>query len=121
LGLPRERRHCPEYVCTKSAFDVTLLPNERVLLNSKDAELRCEHLASPAPCPKGYLIGWVISSTSRRPIKYDALTGNAIPWEASGRVASHGAITIRADPNLATGAEIATEIDPRIGAQALVF
>jgi hypothetical protein len=111
----------PQYVCTETAFDVTLSPNGKVLLNPEDAELPGDHLASPAPCPKGYLIGWVISPTSRRPIKYDALTGSAILRESSGVVASYEAITIRAGPNLATRAEIATEIDPRTGTQALVF
>jgi hypothetical protein len=75
----------------------------------------------PAPCPSGHLIGWVISPTTRRPIKYDALTGNAIRRESGGAIASYQAITIRADPNLATRAEIAPEIDPRSGTQALVF
>jgi hypothetical protein len=111
----------PQYVCTETGFDVTLSPNGKVLLNPEDAALPGDHLASPAPCPRGYLIGWAISPTSRRPIKYDALTGNAVLRESSGGIASYEAIIIRADPNLATRAEIATEIDPRTGTQTLVF
>jgi hypothetical protein len=111
----------PQYVCAETGFDVSLSPNGKAALNPEDAELPGDHLAPSPPCPKGYLIGWVISPMTRQPIKYDALTGNAILRDSSGAIASYQAITIRADPNLATRAEIATEIDPRSGTQALVF
>jgi hypothetical protein len=91
------------------------------LLTAEDAELPGDHLAPAPPCPRGYLIGWVIDPTTRRPIKYDVLTGDAILRAPGGVIASYEAITIRADPNLAIGAGITTEIDPRSGTQALVF
>jgi hypothetical protein len=118
---PGSENIVPQNVCTDTGFDVTLSPNRGVLLTAEDAELPGDHLAPTPPCPRGYLIGWVIDPTTRRPIKYDALTGDAILRAPGGAIASYEAITIRADPNLAIGADITTEIDPRSGTQALVF
>jgi len=74
-----------------------------------------------APCSSGYLIGWVISPTTDRPIKYDGLTGTAVLRDANGAIESYQGIAIPAEPNLATRAEIATDIDPRTGSPAFVF
>jgi hypothetical protein len=116
-----ESQAAPKSVCKESNFDVPLSVNGKASFNPQDAKLMENNVGSVAPCPSGYLIGWVISPVTERPIKYDALTGAAILRDDGGVIQSYGAITIKADPNLAARAEIATDIDPRTGTPALVF
>jgi hypothetical protein len=111
----------PKYVCKETDFDVVVSVNGRVLLNPEDTRFPGDYFGSASPCPKGYLVGWVISPNTGRPIKYDALTGNAVLRDPSGAIESYEAIAIRADPNLAVRAEVATEIDSRTGTPSLVF
>jgi len=110
-----------KYVCKESDFDVLLSANGKASLNPEDPNLLGNSVGSVAPCPSGYLIGWVISPATQRPIKYDGLSGSAILRDGRGAIESYQAFAIQADPNLATRAEIATEIDPRTGTPALVF
>ena len=109
-----------KYVCRESDFDVRLLVNGSALFNPEDPKLLGNTLGSVAPCPSGYLIGWVINPDSERPIKYDGLTGSAI-LRQGGATHSYEAFAIQAEPNLAARAAIATDIDPRTGTPALVF
>ena len=118
---PGSQDPAPKYVCKESDFDVTLSVDGNASLNPEDPTLLENNVGSAAPCPRGYLIGWVISPATDRPIKYDALTGSAILRNGSGPIESYEAFAIKADPNLATRAEIATDIDPRTGTPALVF
>lgn len=111
----------PKYVCTETDFEVMLSVNGKILMNPEDTRLPGDYLGSAAPCPKGYLVGWVISPSTGRPIKYDALTGNAVLRDPGGAIESYQAIAIKAEPNLAIRAGIATEIDSRTGTPALVF
>jgi len=116
---------CPgnsdNYVCKEADFDVRLSVNGKASLNPENPNLLENNLGSPAPCPSGYLIGWVISPVTGRPIKYDGLTGSAILRDGRGAIQSYEAFAIQADRNLANRAEIATDIDPRTGTSALVF
>jgi hypothetical protein len=109
-----------KYVCRESDFDVRLLVNGSALFNPEDPKLLGNTLGSVAPCPSGYLIGWVINPDTERPIKYDGLTGSAI-LRQDGATHSYEAFAIQAEPNLATRAAVATDIDPRTGTPALVF
>src|SRR5438445_584156 len=69
------------------------------------------------PCPRGYLIGWVVNSADQ-PIKFDGLIGNAVirnpPLVAgpdtglSTGLSAYSALQIQADPALASGASIGT-------------
>jgi hypothetical protein len=111
----------PKSVCKEAGFVVTLPVTTTASFNPDDPELMGNYRASIAPCPKGYLIGWVISPTTNRPIKYDGLTGSAILRDGSGAIQSYEAIAIRADPNLAARADITTDVDPRTGTAALIF
>jgi hypothetical protein len=110
-----------KYVCKESDFDVRLSANGKVSFNPEDPNLLGNSVGSVAPCPRGYLIGWVISPATQRPIKYDGLSGSAILRDGRGGTESYQGFAIQADPNLATRAEIATEIDARTGTPALVF
>jgi len=108
-------------VCKGAGFDLVLSVNGKASFNPENPQLTADDRARVAPCPSGYLIGWVISATSDRPIKYDGLTGTAVLRDGNGATAAYQAITIPADPNLATRADIATDIDPRTGSPALTF
>jgi hypothetical protein len=110
-----------KYVCKESDFDVRLSVNGTVSLNPEDPGLPGDSVGSAAPCPSGYLIGWVISPAAERPIKYDGLTGSAVLRDSRGATQSYQAFAIQADPSLATRAAIATDIDSRTGTPALVF
>jgi hypothetical protein len=73
-------------------------------------------LVPPAPCMRGYLIGWVINPANDLPVKFDGLIGNAVirggelPAAAgphagnSTAVSAYNAITIQADPAVAYAA-----------------
>jgi hypothetical protein len=119
-------------ICVEEDFDVVLsvngklaFPADGTLINSNT------QLAPAAPCARGYLIGWVINPANDAPIKFDGLIGNAVirgPNLAGGpdagtstAVSAYQAITIQADPALATGAAIATPTDPITGEGVLVF
>jgi hypothetical protein len=110
-----------KYVCKESDFDVGLSVNGAASLNPEDPKLFGNWVGSVAPCPSGYLIGWVINPDTERPINYNGLTGSAILRDASGATHSYPAFAIPAEPNLAARAPIATDIDPRTGTPALVF
>jgi hypothetical protein len=108
-------------VCKAASFDISIPLNGSVSFSPEDRETLGENPAGSAPCPSGYLIGWVINSTTNRPIKYDALGGEATLRDSAGKIEGYQGITIQAEPNLASRGEIATDIDPRTGAAALVF
>jgi hypothetical protein len=111
------------YVCKEADFDVELSVNGKASLKPENPNPNpLENNAGlAAPCPSGYLIGWVISPVTDRPIKYDGLTGSAILRDGQGVIQSYEAFAIQADRNLANRAEITTDIDPRTGISALVF
>jgi len=110
-----------KYICKDAGFEISVAPNSRVSFSPEDAGGPNENAAASAPCPRGYLIGWVIDRSTSRPLKFDALSGQAVLRDAEGRVEKYQAITIQAEPNLTSGAEITTDIDSRTGAPSLVF
>jgi hypothetical protein len=118
---PGSQDLAPKYVCKESDFEVRVTVDGKTSLNPEDPQLVGINPGSIAPCPRGYLIGWVINPITNRPIKYDALSGSAILRNRGGAIESYEAFAIQADPNLATRADIATDIDPRTGAPTLVF
>jgi hypothetical protein len=116
------------FVCKETDFDINATVYEKIVLtpNGEAAGFYTAGLPTkfaPAPeCPNGggYLIGWVISPTNDKPIKFDGLIGDAHlrPGSpASGAslfpgsptaLADYDAIPIQADPHLANGATITT-------------
>jgi hypothetical protein len=61
-----------------------------------------------APCPGGYLIGWVITPSSDTPTKFDGLIGDAVVRLSGTSQGSYNAIPIQADPNLVSGEAVTT-------------
>ena len=102
------------FVCPETDFDVTATVFEKIVLvpdgtpqNGYASGLPTKTVPA-APCPRGYLVGWVITPTSDTPIKFDGLNGDAVLRESGTAEAGYNAIPIQADPNLVNGAAITT-------------
>jgi hypothetical protein len=108
-------------ICKEAGFDIIALLNSKVSFNPEDSSTETKNPAISAPCPSGYLIGWVVDANTNRPIKFDALSGNAIIRETGGAIGRYKAITIQAEANLPSRTQITTDIDPRTGTPSLVF
>jgi hypothetical protein len=108
------------FICQENDFDITATVFEKIVLVSDGSPANFYTSGLPtktipaAPCPRGYLIGWVISPATDGPIKFDGLIGNAVlrpGSQMSGSptsLANYSAIPIQADPTLANGAAITT-------------
>jgi hypothetical protein len=118
---PGDPQKASGYVCKETDFDVRLSVNGEGSFNPESPHSLGKNVGAAAPCPSGYLIGWVINPDTERPIKYDGLTGSAILRDGSGATQSYEAFAIQADRNLTDRADIATDIDTRTGVPALVF
>ena len=97
------------FTCRETDFDVTATVWEKIVLvpnGSFDAV--STKTVPPAPCPAGYLIGWVISPANDQPIKFDGLVGDGVIRQTGAAIASYSAIPIQADPALANTAAVAT-------------
>src|SRR5205823_4305642 len=92
-----------KYICKEAGFDINVSLNSTVSFTPEDAS---ENPAISAPCPRGYLIGWVVDRNSNRPIKYDALSGQAVLRDSGEDAGKYQAIVIQAEPNLNTSAEM---------------
>ena len=120
-----------KFVCPETDFDVVLSINGKLAFSADGTPINSNSPTVPNPnCPNGYLIGWVINQADQ-PIKFDALVGDAElrgPQLTAGPsaglstgVESYKAITIQADPALASGALITTPADPSLGTPTLAF
>jgi hypothetical protein len=110
-----------KHICKDAAFTVVLPIGGKASFNPEGPRHLDDMIGAIPPCPKGYLIGWAIDSTTDRPIKYDGLTGTAVLRDSRGEIDSYEAIAIPAEPDMAMRADIATDIDSRTGSPALVF
>jgi len=102
------------FICSETDFDVTATVFEKIVLvpdgtpqNGYATGLPTKTVPA-APCPGGYLIGWVITPTSDTPIKFDGLIGDAVVRTSGTAQAGYNAIPIQADPNLVNGAAVTT-------------
>ena len=102
-------------ICRETDFDVVLSVNGKLAFSADGTQINSNSPVVPAaPCPRGYLLGWVIRATDDAPIKYDGLIGNAVirgPNLAAGpdagsstAVSAYSALTIQANTGDATGA-----------------
>jgi hypothetical protein len=110
------------FICQETDFDVTATVFEKIVLVPDGTPQDGYASGLPtktvpaAPCPGGYLIGWVITPTSDTPIKFDGLIGDAVVRTSGTALAGYNAIPIQADPSLANGAVVSTN-----GNGALMF
>jgi hypothetical protein len=122
-------------ICKETDFDLVLSVDGKLAFPADGAVPGTYWVNAPRvpapPCPRGYLIGWVVNSADQ-PIKFDGLIGNAVirnPNLAAGPsagsstgVSAYSALHIRADPALATGALITTTpVNPLTGQGQLFF
>ena len=112
---PGDESFPTKLICRETDFDVTASVNEKVVLVPNGvgtADGVGTRFVPPPPCPRGYLIGWVVN-TSDRPIKFDGLIGDAVLRVAGTALGSYNAIPIQADPTLANLALISL-VDGRL-------
>src|SRR5262249_21746892 len=67
-------------ICLEQDFFITVTPDGKVVLPADGTTFNTNQPPGvlPPPCPRGYLIGWVVNATTLQPIKFDALIGNAV-------------------------------------------
>ena len=112
---PGDQSFPDKLICKEVDFDVTASVNEKLVLVPNGvgtADGVGTRFVPAPPCPKGYLIGWVVN-TSDRPIKFDGLIGDAVLRTSGTALAAYDAIPIQADPALANGALI-TLVDSKL-------
>jgi hypothetical protein len=105
-------------ICLETDFDLTLSIDGKLAFPADGTIVFTTNQPRvPAPpCPRGYLIGWVVN-TADQPIKFDGLIGNAVIRNPEVTVAgvtsstglsAYSALQIQADPALAQRAAITT-------------
>jgi hypothetical protein len=108
-------------ICKETDFDLTLSIDGKLAFPADGAVPGTYWVNAPRvpapPCPRGYLIGWVVN-TADQPIKFDGLIGNAVIRNpnlgvgpdagTSTGLSAYSALQIQADPALASGALIDT-------------
>ena len=107
--------------CKEGDFEGVTTVNGKLVFNAAGQMLQGNFLAPVPPCPKGYLIGWVINPSNQQPIKFDGLIGDAVLRESRSAVTAYNAIPIQADPALANGALITLVNDPFTATPSLAF
>jgi hypothetical protein len=140
--LPVVRFHwvCPAVenvgsnICLETDFDVNLSIDGKLAFPADGAVPGTYWVNAPRvpapPCPRGYLIGWVVNSADL-PVKFDGLIGNAVIRNpnlvagpdagSSTGLSAYSALQIQADPALASGALIATTLNGFTGQGQLLF
>ena len=103
-------------ICKENSFQVALSIDGKLAFSADGTPINTNSpRVLPPPCPRGYLIGWVVNSAGA-PIKFDALVGNGVlrgPNIAgeSTAVSAYAAITIQANPVDAVGATLSLPLD----------
>jgi hypothetical protein len=107
---PADQTFENKYICQEVDFDVFVTVNGKLVFDPNGVinALFGNTAVPPAPCDRGYLIGWVIN-TSDQPIKFDGLIGDAVLRESPTSVSAYNAIPIQADTALGNGALIALD------------
>jgi hypothetical protein len=110
---PGARDSEQKFVCKTGGFDVSLTVDGKVVFTSNGVRLPDTNQVTvpPAPCEKGYLIGWVIDDLGR-PKKYDGLIGEAVIRESDTAAAVYRAIPIQAEGTTPPGSLIDPLPDP---------
>jgi hypothetical protein len=109
---PGSQEFAQKLICSETNFVVTSTVFEKIVLSPDGVFSGVTTKTVPAaPCPRGYLIGWVIRPSDDQPIKFDGLIGDAVLRESGSALASYSAIPIQANPKMAHKAAIDDEGD----------
>ena len=87
--------------CNAVDFSLDTTVNGTILFNPANVGNRTTDVPQPL-CRKGYLIAWVVDE-SGKPIKFDALIGNAVIRGSQTSARAYNALPIEAAESLATG------------------
>ncbi len=117
-----------KFICKENDFDVFTSVNGKVVFDPDGVTIAgsAPVTVPAAPCPAGYLIGWVINPANDQPTKFDGLMGDAVIRGSGTAVQSYRAIAIQADPNLPVSGDptkvaITTGLDRLTGTPTLLF
>jgi hypothetical protein len=109
---PGPQDFAQKLICKETNFVVTATVFEKIVLSPDGTFTGVTTRTVPAaPCPRGYLIGWVVRPSDDQPIKFDGLIGDAVLRESGTALASYGAIPIQANPLMDYKAAIDDEGD----------
>jgi hypothetical protein len=116
------------FICREQNFEAFVTMNGKIIFNTEGTTAPGNFVASTPPCPRGYLIGWMVDLFDQ-PIKFDGLIGEAVLRETSTAVMAYKGYTIKADPALPpytpatskTPTPMALGVDPLFGTPTLVF
>jgi hypothetical protein len=91
------------FICKETDFDVTATVWEKIVLTPDGIQVGPSvptKVVPRAECPRGYLIGWVISPSNDQPISFNGLVGNAVLRDNFNgtALAAYNAIPIQANP-----------------------
>jgi hypothetical protein len=118
-------------ICKETDFDLVLSIDGKLAFPADGTiAFTTNQPRVPAPpCPRGYLIGWVVNQADQ-PIKFDGLIGNAVirnpevtvaGLTSSTGLSAYSALQIQADPALAQGATIGTTPNNPLTGQGQLF
>lgn len=93
-------------VCQETDFELKLTINGTVVFDPNGGGG-----AQPAPCPRGYLIAWVIDEYGNG-IKFDSLIGDAVISTGPTSARAYNALPIQAAEHLETGTVITGDNGP---------
>jgi len=100
-------------VCQKVPFDLQTTVNGTLYFHPAGSigELTGATVVPPPPCPRGFLVVWVVDAAGS-PIKYDGLIGNAVIRETTRPAAAYNAVGIQASLLLPVRAPIDRHFGP---------
>jgi hypothetical protein len=93
-------------VCRETDFELRLTINGTIVFDPNGGGG-----AQPAPCPRGYLIAWVIDEFGQG-IKFDSLIGDAVISTGPTSARAYNALPIQAAEHLDTGTVITGDNGP---------
>jgi len=114
-------------ICKETDFEIVVSINGKAVFSADGIQINSNSPIVPAaPCPRGYLIGWV-ENFSDVPIKFDGLIGNAVirnPVVTGGistGVSAYNAIPIQAADTDPTHTNAVISLGDTADPNALIF
>jgi hypothetical protein len=115
---PADQKVNTKFICKETDFDLNTTVYGTIIFSPSNTGVTGAFPTAPLsvppggvtrvptpPCEHGYLIAWVIDNNDR-PIKYDALIGDAVLRDVNGGTSAYNGIPIQAVSTLPHGAPI---------------
>ena len=110
---PASQVFADKFICAAADFNLTTTVKGTITFNPESQGTRSDVQVPRPPCERGFLIVWVINQ-SGEPIKFDALTGNAVLRNDKNSASSYTAFPIQAVSSLQTGASTDVNNDNKL-------